>query len=181
MRRRHAFAIRSSSCAPRAIQSGASPPAPAEVRLGAPAGVDVPDTSRGASVTLDDLGREAERLWQELPRGSVVWLSGDLGTGKTTFVRAVTRAAGAQPARSPTYALVHEYASPEGPVFHADCYRLRHVEEALDLDFPDLTRRGRLVLIEWPERAGVHAPAPDAHIGLAHGDDPLARVFRRFA
>ena len=122
-----------------------------------------------------DLEREATAAWQSLPAHGVVWLSGELGAGKTAFAQAITRVAGARVARSPTYALVHEYPSPDGPVIHVDCYRLRTPDEALDLDFPDLRRRARLLLIEWPERAGLHAPPPDLHVRLRHTSDPQAR------
>ncbi len=132
-------------------------------------------------VTLPQLEAEAARLWNELAPGAVVWLTGELGAGKTTFVQAVARAAGACPATSPTFALVHEYPSPAGTLVHADCYRLRAPEEALDLDFPDLVRHARLVLVEWPERAGPHAPPPTAHIRLAHADRPDRRLLARLA
>jgi tRNA threonylcarbamoyladenosine biosynthesis protein TsaE len=126
-------------------------------------------------VSLGDLEAEAERLWRATARGAVVWLSGEIGAGKTTFVQAVTRAAGAAPARSPTYALVHEYVCREGPIVHVDCYRLRHPDEAMDLDFPGLVRRARLLLVEWPERAGTHAPPPDVHVRLRHVAAPERR------
>jgi tRNA threonylcarbamoyladenosine biosynthesis protein TsaE len=132
-----------------------------------------------APVTLPQLEAAAARLWHELPPGAVVWLTGDLGAGKTTFVQAVARAAGAVPATSPTFALVHEYPSPHGTLVHADCYRLRDPDEALDLDFPGLERRARLLLVEWPERAGPHAPRATAHIHLAHGDRPEWRLLAR--
>lgn len=108
-------------------------------------------------------------------------MSGELGTGKTTFVQAVARAAQAEPARSPSFALVHEYSSPEGVLVHADCYRLRAAKEALDFDFPDLQRRARLLMLEWPERAGAYAPPPDAHIRLAYADHPDRRLLERIA
>jgi tRNA threonylcarbamoyladenosine biosynthesis protein TsaE len=132
-------------------------------------------------VSLEDLEQEAESLWHTLPVHGVVWLSGELGTGKTTFVQAVARAAGAQPARSPTYALIHEYASPEGVVLHVDCYRLRSPDEAQDLDLDLLRRDARLMLIEWPERAGPYAPPPDAHLRLRHADQPERRLMERVA
>lgn len=132
-------------------------------------------------VSLAALEREAADAWRNLPAHGVVWLSGDLGVGKTTFVQALTRAAHAQPARSPTYALVHEYASPDGPVIHVDCYRLRTPDEALDLDFPELRRRARLLVIEWPERAGDYAPTPDLHLRLSHVADPARRGLERIA
>ena len=132
-------------------------------------------------VSLDDLAAEAAAVRRSArpPQGGLV--CGELGTGKTTFAQAVTRAARARPARSPTYALVHEYTSPEGAIIHVDCYRLRHPDEALDLDFPDLERRARLLLIEWPERAGRHAPRPDVRITLAHADAPDRRLLERSA
>ena len=128
------------------------------------------------TLTLEALHRAAEQLWKELPAGAVVWLSGELGTGKTTFVQALARAAGAERARSPSFALVHEYASPAGLLVHADCYRLRSPDEALDLDLAGLAGEARLLLVEWPERAGAYAPDPDLHIRLAHADDPDCRT-----
>ena len=137
------------------------------------------DAAASTPVTLPQLEAEARKLWNELPPGAVVWLTGDLGAGKTTFVQAVTRAAHAAPAASPTFALVHEYPSPAGSLVHADCYRLRDPDEALDLDFPELQRRARMLFIEWPERAGHLAPRPTAHIHLAYGDKPDRRLLAR--
>ncbi len=130
-------------------------------------------------VTLVGLRAIAADLWSELPAGSAVWLTGDLGSGKTTFVQAVAEAAGAEPARSPSFALVHEYESPSGRIAHVDCYRLRDPEEAMDLDFPGLQHDARLLLVEWPERAGGHAPQPDAHLAFSHADDPERRIVER--
>lgn len=130
-------------------------------------------------VTLEDMAAESAALWQELAPGSVVWLKGDLGSGKTTFVQALARVAGAEPARSPTFSLVHEYESPAGLIFHVDCFRLRTPDEALDLDFPEMLKRARLLLIEWPERAGHLAPDPDATLLLSHCDDPACRLLER--
>ena len=130
-------------------------------------------------VTLHGLREEAAALWNELQYGSVVWLSGDLGTGKTTFVQALAEAAGAEAARSPTFSLVHEYEAPDGLIFHVDCYRLRTPEEALDLDFPEILGRARLLLVEWPDRAGYLAPPADISLTFSHRDDPALRLMER--
>ena len=130
---------------------------------------------------LADVEREGRRLWSDLPPGAVVWLSGELGVGKTALVQAVARAAHATPARSPTFALVHEYASEEGPLADVDCYRLRHPDEARDLDLANLARRSRLTLIEWPERAGSYAPRADPHLRLSHASRPDRRVLETLA
>lgn len=125
---------------------------------------------------LAALNEAGARLWRELPPGSVVWLSGELGSGKTTLVQAVTAAAGAERARSPTFALMHEYRSPEGPLLHVDCYRLRRPEEARDFDLSRAAAAARLTLIEWPERAGEFIPPPDRHLHLAHAADESRRI-----
>lgn len=130
-------------------------------------------------MSLSDLEHEARALWRVLPPGAVVWLSGDLGAGKTAFVQALARAAGADRARSPTYTLVHEYRSPAGPLVHVDCYRLRSPDEAADLDFATLSRRARLLVVEWPEKAGAWAPPPDVHLSFSHGARPDRRLLER--
>ena len=129
-------------------------------------------------LSADELNRFGEALGRELAAPAVIGLSGELGTGKTTLVQAICRGLGAGGlATSPTYALVHQYATPSGgAVYHADCYRLRSPEDARDLGFDDMMREGAIVLIEWPERAGPWAPPLDRHFRLAHDPDPDVRV-----
>jgi tRNA threonylcarbamoyladenosine biosynthesis protein TsaE len=62
---------------------------------------------------------------------------------------------------------------------HVDCYRLKRAEEALDLDLPALAAQARLTVIEWPERAGPFAPAPDLHLRLEHTARPDRRAVER--
>jgi len=121
---------------------------------------------------LIDLGVS---LGRRLPTSQVVWLRGELGAGKTTLARALARGRGCrEAATSPTFALVHRYEGPSGPVFHVDCYRLRDPDEAAEIDWEGMSR-GDLLLIEWPERAGEWVPRPDVSISLAHGVDLDAR------
>ncbi|MBK7595840.1 MAG: tRNA (adenosine(37)-N6)-threonylcarbamoyltransferase complex ATPase subunit type 1 TsaE [Gemmatimonadetes bacterium] len=117
---------------------------------------------------LEGAGRE---LGATLPTGSVVWLQGDLGAGKTTLTRAILIGRGVTtPGASPTYALVHHHEGPRGSVYHLDCYRLRHPDQAADLDWETLATAD-LLLIEWPERAGAWAPPPTHRIHLGHVDE----------
>jgi len=117
----------------------------------------------------------AEAMGRDLADGEVLWFSGELGAGKTTFVTALFRGMEARtPATSPTYALVHHYDTPRGPVYHVDCFRLRKPEEAHDLDWERLTS-GAALLIEWPERAGAWAPRPSRQILLSHTPNPDVR------
>lgn len=124
-----------------------------------------------------ELVAEGERLGRSLPRGAVLFFKGELGAGKTTLVQAIARGLGvAGPATSPTYNLVHRYQGRRGPVFHLDCYRLRHPDEAAELDWETLLRDGDAILIEWPERAGPWLPEPTMTFTLAHLEsDPTVR------
>ncbi|MFN0179359.1 MAG: tRNA (adenosine(37)-N6)-threonylcarbamoyltransferase complex ATPase subunit type 1 TsaE [Gemmatimonadales bacterium] len=128
-----------------------------------------------AEVTLAELVAAGEALGADLGPGEVVWLEGDLGAGKTTMVQAIATGLGVtEPATSPTYGLVHRYQGRRGPVFHVDCYRLKHPEEARDLDW-DRLATGDAVLVEWPSRAGRWALPPTRRIQLEHAIDPTRR------
>src|SRR5712671_911800 len=134
-------------------------------------------SSRPMRLSASELSQFGEDLGHQLRAPVVIGLSGELGTGKTTLVQAICRGLGAQArATSPTYALVHHYDAGPTPVYHVDCYRLRHPDEARDLGFDDMIRERAIVLIEWPERAGPWAPPLDRQVRLAHDPDPLIRV-----
>ena len=111
------------------------------------------------------------------PPPVVVAIAGELGTGKTTLVRAVARALGVtEPVTSPTFALVHRYTGTATTVYHVDAYRLRRAADAADLGLDDmLDEPHSVVLIEWPERLGEALPEPAHRITLAYTDDPLLR------
>jgi len=128
-------------------------------------------------LSADALNRFGETLGRELAAPAVIGLSGELGTGKTTFVQAICRGLGARGlATSPSYALVHQYRTPDDRlVYHVDCYRLRSPAEARDLAFDDMVRDGAVVLIEWPERAGAWTPRLDRHFRLSYGDEADTR------
>jgi len=128
-------------------------------------------------LTEAELVAEAERFGRALPAGSVVYLEGELGAGKTTTVRALARGLGVEETTSsPTYALVHRYAGRRGPVFHLDCFRLRSPAEAADLDWEGLLGEGDVLLVEWPERAAGWVPPATHRVRLAHVADPERRA-----
>jgi tRNA threonylcarbamoyladenosine biosynthesis protein TsaE len=127
-------------------------------------------------LTEPELVKEGERLGRELSPRSILALEGELGSGKTTFARAVVRGLGVtEAATSPTYSLVHVYPGRRGPVFHVDCYRLRHPDEAEDLDWETLLRDGDAIIVEWPERAGAWMPRPTRRFRLHHLADEARR------
>jgi len=110
------------------------------------------------------------RLAERLAPGDVVALSGELGTGKTTFVRGAARALGVtQPVSSPTFTIGHRYdATP--PVAHLDLYRIAGLdpEEWGDLE-PYFD--GTVAFVEWPEHGGDWLPTARAVVTLSHVDE----------
>lgn len=125
----------------------------------------------------DELNRFGENLGGVLRAPVIIGISGDLGTGKTTLVQAICRGVGAEvPATSPTYALVHRYESPSGPVFHVDCYRIKGSQDARDLGLDDILLQKAILLVEWPEKAGHLMPPLDRYFQLSHDSDNAYRV-----
>jgi len=112
----------------------------------------------------------AAGLAARLERGDVVAVSGELGAGKTTFVRGAARALGvAGPVASPTFTIGHRYEAPI-PVAHLDLYRVAGLdpEEWGDLE-PYFD--GTVAFVEWPEHAGEWLPAPRIVVTLGHVDE----------
>jgi len=121
-----------------------------------------------------------ERFGRDAAVPLVVALQGDLGAGKTTLARAISRGFGvAGDVTSPTFALVHEYAAPRAPVYHLDLYRLDGPRDLTNLGWDDLMSDRALVLVEWPERAGDRLPPSTVRLHLAHVDgQPELRALR---
>jgi tRNA threonylcarbamoyladenosine biosynthesis protein TsaE len=117
----------------------------------------------------------AAELARELRPGDVVTVSGDLGSGKTTFVRGACRALGVTaPVTSPTYTIGHRYEG-RPDVSHLDLYRFTGVSAAewADLEpyFDDA-----IVFVEWPEAAAGGLPPTRARVRLEHVDETHRRV-----
>ncbi|HRL20629.1 tRNA (adenosine(37)-N6)-threonylcarbamoyltransferase complex ATPase subunit type 1 TsaE [Alcaligenes sp. SDU_A2] len=110
--------------------------------------------------------------------GGRIHLHGDLGAGKTHFVRALLRACGVTGRiKSPSYALLESYKVSSLYFYHLDFYRFSDSREWVDAGFRDILQDNTVVLIEWPEKAGNLLPAPDLDLHLDYcGDGRLATL-----
>ena len=92
---------------------------------------------------------------------NVIAFYGEMGVGKTTFIKAICRKLGVvDQVSSPTFSLINEYkTSASDSIFHFDFYRIENIEEVYDIGYEDYFYSGNLCLIEWPEMIEDLLPA----------------------
>jgi len=100
-----------------------------------------------------ELPEAAKSLLRAHPDARVFAFYGQMGAGKTTFIKAICRELDVPDiVQSPTFALINEYITSGGEsVYHFDFYRIKKTEEAFDIGYEDYVYSGRYCLIEWPE------------------------------
>ena len=109
----------------------------------------------------------AAQFARQLRPGARVYLSGDLGAGKTSFVRAALRALGySGMVKSPSFTLVEPYCFHDYEIYHADLYRLNTVQELNDIGFCEYFSDHSICFIEWPEKALGYLPSPTHRIDI---------------
>jgi tRNA threonylcarbamoyladenosine biosynthesis protein TsaE len=130
-------------------------------------------TSHSEEETLA-LGR---RLSSSFAPGDVVVLTGELGSGKTVFVRGLAQGRGLDPetVSSPSFGFVNEYPGKQ-PLYHFDLYRLGDVTELYEVGWEEYLDREGLVVVEWGERAGGFLPERYYLIEFTIVDDTGRRI-----
>lgn len=118
------------------------------------------------------------RLARTLTPGMAVWLSGDLGAGKTTLTRGLLRELGyTGRVKSPTYTLVELYELSSFNLYHFDLYRFGSQDEWHEAGFREFFNDASLCLVEWPEKGAGGLPAPDLEVRLDFvGEARVARL-----
>ena len=125
-----------------------------------------PDLTLDLQTEADTLALGA-RLASALVAGMVVYLSGELGAGKTTLARGVLRGLGyAGPVKSPTFTLVEAYKLSRLYLYHFDFYRFESPKELDEAGLRECFDTHAVCLVEWPEKAGAKLPAADLTIEL---------------
>jgi len=113
----------------------------------------------------------ANKISYNIPRPLVIWLAGDLGTGKTTFARALIQALGYKGrVKSPTYGLLEHYQLDSLQVLHMDLYRISDPGELEFLGVEDLLDEQTILLVEWPDKGGSWLPEADFIFSFAYAE-----------
>ena len=117
-------------------------------------------TSGGSAVSQAGLEGVVRELLEHSENRTIWLFFGEMGSGKTTLIKAIARELGVQETMSsPTFPIVNEYSIPGGSkIYHVDLYRLRNEQEVMDIGMDEYFTTRDFCLVEWPEKLGRLAP-----------------------
>lgn len=143
--------------------------------------VAVPILTAGATEVFSNSPEQTRRLGMQLGEllapGDVLWLEGDLGSGKTTLVQGIAAGWGsADNVTSPTFVLINVYRRPgRAQLAHMDAYRLESADDAEQLDLDFQIEQGPLI-VEWAPRIAAALPAEKLRLALSTVDEPRRHI-----
>lgn len=123
---------------------------------------------------IESLPQAAHDFIAAMDDRTVFAFRGEMGAGKTTFIKAVCLALGVEDeVNSPTFAIVNEYRSETTAelIYHFDCYRIKTLEEAMDFGFEDYMESSALCFIEWPENVEDLLPGDVVNVYITVNED----------
>lgn len=117
---------------------------------------------------LEALQQAAQDFIRRMKDQSVFAFYGEMGAGKTTFIKAICKELGvSETVSSPTFAIINEYKGRNGePIYHFDFYRIHKLEEVFDFGYEDYFYSGHLCFIEWPELIEQILPENTAKLSI---------------
>ncbi|MGL4332029.1 MAG: tRNA (adenosine(37)-N6)-threonylcarbamoyltransferase complex ATPase subunit type 1 TsaE [Bacteroidales bacterium] len=129
--------------------------------------------------SLDSIQDTAREFIREMGDSTVFAFHGEMGAGKTTFIKAMCEVLGVQDViNSPTFAIVNEYRSDMTGelIYHFDFYRINKIEEAYDFGYEDYFFSGSLCFIEWPEKIEELLPGDVVDVYISENEDGTRTV-----
>ncbi|MBO7294219.1 MAG: tRNA (adenosine(37)-N6)-threonylcarbamoyltransferase complex ATPase subunit type 1 TsaE [Bacteroidaceae bacterium] len=130
--------------------------------------------------SLEEISAAAEEFIRlAMQEDTVFAFNGQMGAGKTTFIKALCEALGvSEPVTSPTFAIVNEYRSDETGelIYHFDFYRIKKLEEAYDMGCEDYFYSGAVCLIEWPELVEDLLPGNTVWVDIKVNEDETRTI-----
>lgn len=124
-------------------------------------------------VNFNEINQIAKKLSKAIKPGDFIALVGDLGTGKTTFVKEIARNLGiTREIKSPTFTYVREYETEDGcPFYHFDVYRIGEAEEVYEIGYEDYINGDGIVIVEWADLIEEELPEKYIKITLEYCDE----------
>lgn len=137
--------------------------------------------SRILCPTLADLSLAAQTILSDCGDQRIFALSGRMGVGKTSFIKALCKALGViDLVSSPSFALVNEYLDPRGgQIYHFDFYRIKTIQEVMDLGYEEYFYSGSYCFLEWPELISELLPVHFVYIFLQELEDGSREIVWR--
>ena len=128
--------------------------------------------------SLESIQEAAHEFVQKMGDSTVFAFRGEMGAGKTTFIKAVCEELGVKDViNSPTFAIVNEYRSRTGElIYHFDFYRINKLEEVFDFGYEDYFFSGALCFIEWPEKVEDLLPGDCINVYISEKEDRTREI-----
>ena len=113
---------------------------------------------------------------QEIKAGDIIAIEGEIGAGKTTFIKGVLKGLGYKGnVNSPTYTLINEYQA-DSKIIHIDCYREKNINRWIDIGFIDYLNDNNIIIIEWPEYIRKILPSDTIDIYIKHIEESIREI-----
>lgn len=128
--------------------------------------------------SLDTIQEAAKAFLEVVNKPAVVSFKAPMGSGKTTFIKAVCRELGVtENITSPTFAIINEYiGKTDEPIYHFDCYRIKDINEAYDIGFEDYFYSGSYCFVEWPDKIDQILPNKMVEVEIKVNEKGLRQV-----
>ena len=128
--------------------------------------------------SLNEIAQAAKQLKAAIGNHTVIAFHGEMGAGKTTFIKALCAEYGVTDnVASPTFAIINEYVTPEkNTIYHFDLYRLETLADLQNIGAEDYFYTGNLCLIEWPELANSLLPSDTLHVTISVMPDNTRQI-----
>ena len=122
---------------------------------------------------VSELERAATSLLELINDHTIVCFYGEMGVGKTTFIKEICKKLGVEDVvSSPTFSIINEYLTEnDESVYHFDFYRIEKEEEAFDIGYEEYFYQGNLCLIEWPEKISSIIPKNSIKVQITRSDE----------
>ena len=127
--------------------------------------------------SLNEIAEIANLVLDIADEDNVIVFEGEMGSGKTTLIKAICIELGVEDATSsPTYALINEYQIDDDTIYHMDLFRLKDVDEAIDIGIEDYLHSDALCLVEWPEVVEEVLPIHYTRVSIEMIDPALRKI-----